>query len=60
MSEKLTVLFVNATFVVLLGGSALTWAIVIVKALQHRRLARQSEAFNKAFAQSLGFLRANK
>lgn len=51
MSEKLTLLFVNATFVALVAASALTWAIVIVKAFQQRRLTRQSESFNKAFEQ---------
>ncbi len=54
MSEKLTLLFVNATFVALVAASALTWAIVIVKALQQRRQVRQSEAFNKAFEQFRG------
>ncbi|MFT3926937.1 MAG: MotA/TolQ/ExbB proton channel family protein [Myxococcales bacterium] len=51
MSEKLTLLFVNATFVALVAASALTWAIVIVKVFQQRRLSRQAESFGKAFAQ---------
>jgi biopolymer transport protein ExbB len=54
MSEKLILLFVNATFVALVAASALTWAIVIVKAFQQRRLARQSEAFAKIFEQARG------
>jgi biopolymer transport protein ExbB len=45
MSDQLTVFFVNATFVALVAASALTWAVVIVKLLQARRLSRQSERF---------------
>jgi biopolymer transport protein ExbB len=48
MSDKLTLFFVNATFVALVAASALTWAVVIVKALQQRRLNRQTAAFEKA------------
>lgn len=48
MSDQLTLLLVNATFVVLVAASALTWAIVIVKLLQQRKLNRQTDRFEKA------------
>jgi len=54
MSEKLTLLFVNATFVALVSASALTWAIVIVKSFQQRRLSRQAESVGKVFEPSRG------
>lgn len=54
MSDKLTLFFVNATFVALVAGSALTWAIVIVKALQLRRVTRQSDALHKVLEKLQG------
>ncbi|MDB4974214.1 MAG: exbB1 [Myxococcaceae bacterium] len=54
MSDQLSVFLVNATFVFLVGASALTWAIVIVKALQQRRLSRQTQAFAAAFEKIAG------
>jgi biopolymer transport protein ExbB len=55
MSDQITVYCVNGTFVALIAASALTWAIVIVKSLQVRRLARQGTRFGEAFAK-LGVL----
>jgi biopolymer transport protein ExbB len=49
MSDQLSVFLVNATFVFLVAASALTWAIVIIKALQQRRLTRQTQSFVEAF-----------
>jgi len=49
MSDKVTLLLVNATFVVLIAASALTWAVIIVKLLQQWRLSRQSQQFDSAF-----------
>src|SRR4051812_338439 len=54
MSDQLSVFLVNATFVFLVGASALTWAIVIVKALQQRRLTRQTQSFTEAFEKLSG------
>src|SRR6195952_519832 len=54
MSDSVSLFLVNATFVFLVGASALTWAIVIVKGLQQRRLARQTQSFTKAFEQLNG------
>jgi biopolymer transport protein ExbB len=48
MSDHVTVLLVQATFVFLIAASALTWAIVIVKALQQRRIGKQTDAFFSA------------
>jgi biopolymer transport protein ExbB len=54
MSDHVTVLLVQATFVALIAASALTWAIVIVKALQQRRITRQTDAFLGATAKVVG------
>jgi biopolymer transport protein ExbB len=55
MSDQITLFCVNATFVALIGASALTWAIVIVKALQARRLTRQTQSFiDEVFAKFSG------
>jgi biopolymer transport protein ExbB len=54
MSDQLTLFLVNATFVVLVAASALTWAIVIVKLLQVRRLTRQGERFESALGNVAG------
>ena len=54
MSDSVSLWLVNATFVFLVGASALTWAIVIVKGLQQRRLTRQSLSFTKALEQVSG------
>ncbi|HEY6878451.1 MAG TPA: MotA/TolQ/ExbB proton channel family protein [Polyangiales bacterium] len=50
MSDRISLFCVNATFVALIAASALTWALVIVKALQVRRLTRQTQTFVEAFA----------
>ncbi|MET0344595.1 MAG: MotA/TolQ/ExbB proton channel family protein [Polyangiales bacterium] len=60
MSDQLTVFFVNATFVALVAASALTWAIVIVKGLQARRVTRQAQAFERAFEGTQGLPAAGK
>lgn len=54
MSDQLSLFLVNATFVFLVGASALTWAIVIVKALQQRRLSKQTQSFSDAFGKLAG------
>jgi biopolymer transport protein ExbB len=54
MSDQLSMFLVNATFVFLVGASALTWAIVIVKALQQRRLTKQTLSFADAFGKLAG------
>jgi biopolymer transport protein ExbB len=54
MSDKVTLALVNATFVVLIAASALTWAIVIVKLLQQWRLGRQAQSFTRAFEKVSG------
>jgi biopolymer transport protein ExbB len=54
MSDHVTVLLVQATFIALIAASALTWAIVIVKALQQRRVNRQTEAFLSAIEKVTG------
>lgn len=54
MSDQLTLFLVNATFVVLVAASALTWAIVIVKLLQQRKLNRQTDQFEKALERVTG------
>ena len=60
MSDQLTVFFVNATFVALVAASALTWAVVIVKGLQARRVSRQTQAFERAFEGTHGLPVAGK
>ncbi len=60
MSDKVSQLLVNATFVLLVAASALTWAIVIVKALQQRRLTRQSQRFVAAFERTQGLPSASE
>lgn len=54
MSDQITLFCVNATFVALIAASALTWAIVIVKALQARRLHRQTQSFIETFSKFVG------
>jgi biopolymer transport protein ExbB len=54
MSDQITLFCVNATFVALIAASALTWAIVIVKALQARRLTRQTQGFIETFEKFTG------
>jgi len=54
MSDSLSLFFVNTTFVLLVAASALTWAIVIVKALQQRRVNRQAQRFERAFEKVRG------
>jgi biopolymer transport protein ExbB len=48
MSDATSLFLVNATFVLLVAASALTWAIVIVKVLQQLRLGRQVHGSAKA------------
>jgi biopolymer transport protein ExbB len=52
MSDTATLLIAKGTLVLLLVASALTWALVIVKALQQWRIGRQNNGFPKAFAKS--------
>jgi biopolymer transport protein ExbB len=54
MSDQITLFCVNATFVALIAASALTWAIVIVKALQVRRVTRQIANFGEVFSKFVG------
>jgi biopolymer transport protein ExbB len=54
MSDHVTVLLVQGTFIALIAASALTWAIVIVKALQQRRIGRQTDALLGALAKVVG------
>lgn len=54
MSDQITLYCVNGTFILLVAASALTWAIVIVKALQARRLNRQTQSFTEAFEKFKG------
>lgn len=54
MSEKVTLILVNGTFIALIAASALTWAVVIVKAWQQWRLSRQAEQFEKVFEKFSG------
>ena len=49
MSDAVTRILVQGTFVLLIAASALTWALVILKALQQWRLARQDSEFARAF-----------
>ncbi|HET7544986.1 MAG TPA: MotA/TolQ/ExbB proton channel family protein [Polyangiaceae bacterium] len=54
MSDAVTQFIVKATFVLLIAASALTWAIVIVKALQNFRLSRQTQSFYRSFEKTSG------
>src|SRR3954465_12043546 len=54
MSDAVTLYIVKATFILLIAASALTWAIVIVKALQNFRLSRQTQSFYRTFEKSAG------
>jgi biopolymer transport protein ExbB len=54
MSDKVTLILVNGTFVVLIAASALTWAVVIVKLLQQWRLSRHGQRFETAFEKIVG------
>ena len=54
MSDSVTLLIVKGTLVILVVSSALTWTLVIVKAIQQWRLARQDQQFAKAFGGSVG------
>ena len=49
MSDTVTLLIVRATFVILIVSSALTWALVLLKAIQHWRLSRQDHLFTKVY-----------
>ncbi len=50
MSDSVIFLIVKGTLVLLIVASALTWALVIVKSLQHWRQGRQNRLFARAFA----------
>ena len=50
MSDTVTLYIVKGTFVFLIVASALTWAIVVVKAFQQWRVNRENQAFAKTFA----------
>ena len=54
MSDAVTLYIVKATFILLIAASALTWAIVIVKALQNWRLSRQTQSFYRSFEKTAG------
>jgi biopolymer transport protein ExbB len=54
MSDKVTLILVNGTFILLVGASALTWAVVIVKLLQQWRLSRQGQQFEAVFEKLAG------
>ena len=49
MSETLTFLIVKGTLVLLVASSAIMWAIVVIKALQLWRVAREDRRFSQAF-----------
>jgi biopolymer transport protein ExbB len=49
MSDKISLLLVNATFIILIAASALTWAVVIAKLWQLFRLGRQVTQFERQF-----------
>jgi biopolymer transport protein ExbB len=49
MSDTTTLFIVKGTFVLLIAASALTWAIVILKALQSWRLSKQTAVFFRNF-----------
>lgn len=50
MSDIATLYIVKGTFVFLLVASALTWAVVVVKAFQQWRLSRENQRFARTFA----------
>jgi biopolymer transport protein ExbB len=52
MSEKLTFFIVKGTLVLLVGSSALTWALVIVKAIHQWTIARENSRFEGQFGKS--------
>jgi biopolymer transport protein ExbB len=54
MSDLVTLYIVKGTFILLVAASALTWAIVIVKALQNLRLSRQTQSFYRSFEKTAG------
>jgi biopolymer transport protein ExbB len=54
MSDLVTLYIVKGTFILLVAASALTWAIVIVKALQNFRLSRQAHSFYRSFEKTSG------
>jgi len=54
MSDAVTLYIVKATFILLIAASALTWAIIIVKALQNWRLSRQTQSFYRSFEKTAG------
>jgi biopolymer transport protein ExbB len=55
MSDTVTLLITKGTLLLLLLASALTWALVIVKAFQQWRVGRQNHAFPEVFAKSARF-----
>jgi biopolymer transport protein ExbB len=55
MSDTATLLITKGTLLLLLLASALTWALVIVKAFQQWRVGRQNHAFPEVFAKSVRF-----
>jgi biopolymer transport protein ExbB len=55
MSDTTTLFIVKGTFLLLIAASALTWAIVISKALQHWRLSKQTAQFLRRFKGLSGF-----
>jgi biopolymer transport protein ExbB len=60
MSDAVTLYIVKGTFVLLVAASALTWAIVIVKALQNWRLKRQTSEFYRSFEKTTGLPSADE
>ena len=60
MSDAVTLYIVKGTFVLLVAASALTWAIVIVKALQNWRLKRQTFEFYRSFEKTTGLPSADE
>jgi biopolymer transport protein ExbB len=60
MSDLVTLYIVKGTFVLLIAASALTWAIVIVKALQNFRLSRQTHSFYRSFEKTPGLPAADE
>jgi len=60
MSDAVTLYIVKATFILLIAASALTWAIVIVKALQNFRLNRQTQGFYRSFEKTSGLPAADE
>jgi biopolymer transport protein ExbB len=60
MSDLVTLYIVKGTFILLVAASALTWAIVIVKALQNFRLSRQAHSFYRSFEKTPGLPHAEE